>query len=245
MKSIISILLFLIVWHLMTVFSVIDPGFYPSPFKITLNLIQLLKSDSDFTLNVILSLKRLLWASLLTFPVAIMLALLTSTNRLFDHLINPFVALTFPLPKVAIYPLMLLVFGIDEKSKIALIAVGIFYPVFINSRLGFRKVLNGPTADILKIYPLKTFDYCWHYLLKGSQLEILTGLKLALNYGLTLVVVSETTASNNGLGYFIWRSWDQFKLINVYSSIFLLSALGAIFYYGLDYLIQKNRQKYF
>lgn len=245
MKSFLSVLFFLLAWHFLTQFSFIDPGFYPSPFKIITNLIQLLKSDNDFALNIIFSLKRLIWASLLTFPIAILLALLTSTNRWFDNLLNPFVAITFPLPKVAIYPLMLLVFGIDEKSKVALIAVGIFYPVFINSRLGFKKILNSPTAEILKIYPLKTFDYCWHYLLKGSQLEILTGLKLALNYGLTLVVVSETTASNNGLGYFIWRSWDQFKLINVYSSIFLLSAFGATFYYGLDYFIQRNRQKYF
>lgn len=245
MRFLITISFFLFVWHFLTLFNLIDPAFYPSPVKTISNLFLLFQTDQDFTLNIFFSLNRLFIASAIAFPAALLLALLASNKLWFDAILNPLIALSFPLPKVAIYPLMLLIFGIEEKSKIAMISIGMFYPVFINARLGFKKILTGPSSDILKIYPLKTLDFYWHYLLKGSQLEILTGLKLALNYGLTLVVVSETTASNNGLGYFIWRSWDQFKLINVYSSIFLLSAIGAIFYYGLDYVIERSRQKYF
>ena len=77
----------------------------------------------------------------------------------------------------------------------------------------------------------------------GTLQEILTGLKLALNYGLTLVVVSEISASNNGIGYFIWKSWDQFKIINVYSGVFVLSIIGFALYFTFNSFIEKIRLK--
>lgn len=244
MRSILTIIAAAIAWHLLVNIQLIDSAFYPSPFAVIKNLGTLL-TDQYFLMDIWSSFGRLFVAITITFPLAIFFAAACAKFNIVDQIFNPIVALTFPLPKVAIFPLMLLVFGIDEKSKIALISVGIFYPVFINSRIGFKKLISGKTAEILAIYPLKRLDFIYHYLLKGAQLEILTGMKLAVNYGLTLVVVSETTTSNNGIGYYIWRSWDQFKLINVYSGVYFLSLTGFFLYYSFDYLITHQRKKFF
>ena len=98
--------------------------------------------------------------------------------------------------------------------------------------------------DIITIYPLTRFHYFFYFLIKGSLQEILTGLKLALNYGLTLVVVSELTASNNGIGYFIWKSWDQFKVVDVYSGVLTLSILGFLLYYFFNKIIERTTRFY-
>lgn len=99
--------------------------------------------------------------------------------------------------------------------------------------------------DLVRIYKLSRFDYIWNFILKGIQQELITGLKLELNYGLALVVVSEFSISNNGIGYFILRSWDQFKIINVYSGIFILSILGFAFYFIFNTLIDRTSDKFY
>ncbi len=197
----------------------------------------------DLLSNTISSLYRLSIAALVAIPTAIALATITSTVKWFDELFEPIIAFTFPLPKVAIYPLLLLIFGIDQKSKIALIAIGIFYLVFINTRLGMKKLLASQINDIVLVYKLSRWNYFVNYLVKGSQLDILTGIKIALNYALTLVIVSEATVSNNGIGYFIWRSWDQFNILNVYSSVLLLCLIGYVSYFLFEKYIAHCRRK--
>ncbi len=244
MRSMFSLVVCFVIWHYCSFFNVIDSAFYPSPVTIFSQMFHLFM-DSDFLLNMWSSLYRLFWSAVIAIPFAIGIAMISATTKSFDQIISPVIALTFPLPKVAIYPLMLLIFGIDENSKIALITIGLFFLVFVNARLGFLKLIQSQNYEITKIYRMKRLNFFYDFLIKGAQLEILTGIKLALNYGLTLVVVSEATTSNNGLGHFIWRSWDQFKIINVYAGVFTLSLIGVISYYSLDYYIERCRKKFF
>ena len=240
-KSLLPLFIIAIFWHLLCYLTIVDPAFFPTPLSIFKNTFMLLSRD-HLLIQVYYSLKRLIIAFGLSAPLAIVLAMVVAHFKKIDDFINPIVAFTFPLPKVALYPLLLLIFGIDDLSKIALIGVGIFYLIFINLRVGIKSLLNGQANDVVKIYKLDNVNYLWNFLLKGSQLELLTGLKLGLNYGLTLVVVSEFSTSNNGIGYYIWRSWDQFKIINVYSGILVLSLVGFIFYFFFNYLIDRAQK---
>ena len=243
-KGLITIISVGLIWEFLVHQSIIDRSFFPAPHSILQNTYLLFTQDN--LLNEILhSLGRLGLSFLITFPFSIILALLTSHWKPLDDFINPLIAFSFPLPKVAIYPLLLLIFGIASSSKIALISIGIFYLMYINFRIGFLRLLSSQFFEIAKIYQFKGYNYFWNFLIRGSQQEIYTGLKLALNYGLTLVVVSEISISNNGIGHFIWRSWDQFKISNVYSGVLCLSVIGFVFYYSFNYLIDRARKLYF
>ncbi|MBC7711769.1 MAG: ABC transporter permease subunit [Rhizobacter sp.] len=243
-KTIASMLFFLTCWQLLCHFIIIDPVFFPAPLSIIKNTFFLLIQD-NLLVQVFYSMKRLGLASLVAIPAAIFLAIAVTHVKNLDNYINPVIAFTFPLPKVAIYPLLLLIFGIDDTSKIVLIGIGIFYLIFINLRIGIKRLLNSQSYDLVRIYKLTRFDYIWNFILKGTQQELITGLKLGLNYGLTLVVVSEFSTSNNGIGYFIWRSWDQFKIINVYSGILILSILGFVFYFIFNTLIERASDRFY
>lgn len=82
--------------------------------------------------------KSLVIDSLVVIPAVIILAIAVTHIKKLDYYINPVIALTFPLPKIAIYPLLLLVFGINDISKIVLI--GICYLIFINMRIGIKRL---------------------------------------------------------------------------------------------------------
>lgn len=242
-KGFLSILLVTLVWHLLQLFGIIDAYFFPPPLLVLKN-IAALATQEDILFHLMKSSERLVLASFIAIPLALVMAMAVTHVKILDNLFNPLIAFTFPLPKVAIYPLLLLITGIGDASKVFLIALGMFYLVFINVRVGLKRLMTGQAFMVQRIYRLKKFPYIYDFLLKGCQLEILTGLKLAFNYGLTLVVVGEITTSNNGIGYYIWRAWDQFKIINVYSGVYLLSFLGFLLYYFFDFFIEKSKEKF-
>jgi ABC-type nitrate/sulfonate/bicarbonate transport system permease component len=240
-KNILYPFLFFLGLELFLRAPLVDSRFFPPPTSVLKNTFAILINDGLLQ-HIFFSLGREASAFLIAAPLALFLAILCSHYKNIDDLVSPLVGLTFPLPKVAIFPLMLLIFGIDSKSKIALIAVGLFYLLFIHFRSGFLRLKNSLYSDVIKIYPFTTIEYFWSFLFKGSLQEILIGLQVAFNYALTLIVVSEATVSTNGIGHFIWRSWDQYRILDVYSGVFVLSILGFVQYSFFDLLLARYRR---
>jgi ABC-type nitrate/sulfonate/bicarbonate transport system permease component len=241
--SYLSLILFFVLWHLFSVFKVIDPQFFPSPFLIMNRLILLLKTN-EFRLDITSSLLRLFFGTIISVPLAYFTATITSHSIFFDRIINPLIALTYPLPKVAIMPLLMIIFGIGDTFKIVIISLGMFYLLFINLHSSMIRIKNSRQGEIVKIFNVQGLNYFFHVLFKGSFLDFLLGFKASLGYGLTLVVVSEFSMSKNGIGNFIWKGWDQFRILDMYAAIALLSIIGFFFYMFLDTVI-KNKSKYY
>jgi ABC-type nitrate/sulfonate/bicarbonate transport system permease component len=228
-----------ILWTLLVYLKILDDQFFPSPFFILKRLFFLFQ-EAAFVYDCMRSSWRLLAGFLISFPCAILLAFLCSHFKIMDSFFNPIIAFTFPLPKVAIFPLLLLIFGIGDAAKIAIIATGMFYLMFISMRLGMLSLKQSVNGEIVKIYRIKGFNYYYHFLLKGILIDVLSGIKLGFGYGLTLVVVSEFSMSKDGIGNFIWKSWDQFKIIDMYAGIFLLCFAGFGIYLSLGWLISRQ-----
>lgn len=246
MKKTYYILPFIILttlWHLGVVFQFIDSQFFPSPLMFTLKLINLF-ANPDFVNDCFGSAYRLMVATLISIPLAFIAAFASSHCLKFDRVFNPLVAFTFPLPKVAILPLTLLILGIGDTSKIFIIALGMFYLLFINLRLGLLHLKGGPSGELVKIFKISKKDYFFEIILKGVRVDFFKGLKLALGYGLTLVVVSEFSMSKDGIGNFIWTAWEQFNITEMYAAVLLLSLVGFVIYLSLDHLIARFEKFY-
>ena len=219
----------------------VDSRFFPTLTAIIANTLSAFFHDALLD-QIFFSFKREVLAFVIAGPSALLLAFLCSHFKNIDDFISPLVGFTFPLPKVAIFPLMLLIFGVDAQSKVALIAIGLFYLMFIHFRAGFLRLRSSIYFDVIRIYPFSSSHYFWNFLVKGSLQEIYTGLQLSLNYALTLIVVSEATVSTNGIGHYIWRSWDQYRILDVYSGVFVLCLIGFIQYSFFDLLLTRNRR---
>lgn len=230
----VSVALFVVIWDLASRTGWMDTDLFPPITRILARALQL-SFDSEFIARDLFgSMRRLFYAGVFVLPIALFLGIWAGAKPWVNASLSPFVNFTLPLPKVAIFPLMLAVFGIGDLGKIVLIGIGLFYPLFINVLHGTLRLSSGDFNDLTKIYYVSGRALWYHVYWRGLTGDILVGLKASLGYGFTLVIVSELSASNNGLGNFIWRSWDAFQILDMYAAVFWLCFLGWLVQSALD-----------
>ena len=237
---IISVILSLLFWEILVSLNFIDRNFFPPPHSFIKHA-GILILDSNFRNDLFQSLFRLIVASFISIPLATILAILAARFAYFNQWIRPLITLTYPLPKAALFPLALIVFGLGSGAKIFLIGVGMFYLVYLNVHHSIQKLLSSELKDIVTIYQLSPLNFYFHFLFKGALRDLLIGIKAAFGYGLVLVVVSEFNISKDGIGRFIWQSWDQFRIVEMYSGLLILMIIGFVISYASDFLIDRTK----
>ncbi|GAV25148.1 taurine ABC transporter permease [Carboxydothermus islandicus] len=232
--SILSPLLFLFLWEVLARYQLLDTRLFSSPSAILTALPPLIQSGELFW-HTYISLKRVFLGILLGGGLGIVLGLLMGLSAIIRALIEPLVAATFPIPKIAIMPLILLIFGLGEASKIATIAIGVFYLVLINTLAGVVN-LDKVYFEVAENFGANSWQKFWSLALPGALPLIFTGIKLALGTGLLLVVAAEMSAARAGLGYMIWRAYDMFAIEEMFIALLMLSLLGYVLSYLLDFI---------
>ena len=147
--------------------------------------------------------------------------------------VDPMIQATYPIPKLAIMPLILLVFGLGETSKVFTIGIGVFYLVVINTMAGVLHI-EKIYLDVAKNFGAKRLDFYLTVALPGALPMIFTGLKLGMGMALILVVAAEMSAAKAGVGWMIWRAYDMFAIEQMFVALMVLSILGYIFSILLD-----------
>jgi len=134
---------------------------------------------------------------------ALFLGMTMGLSRPIRAAIDPLVSSTYPIPKSAILPLVLLIFGLGEISKVVMVALGAFYPILINTVSG--------VANIDRIYLDVGRNYRadqWQMLRTIALPSIVAGVKLGVGVGLILIAIAEMIGAKDGIGYMIWNAWQ-------------------------------------
>jgi ABC-type nitrate/sulfonate/bicarbonate transport system permease component len=228
----------LLLWEFFARFSDTCPSYFPAPSRILGRLIYLLLLDRRLIADVLYSLKRLMWGTVISVPVAIVLGMALALHKTFARFFLPLVSITYPIPKLSILPLLMIILGIGDFSKIALIAAGIFYFVLLSV---IHAIQGMPEVyfEIMKVYKIPFGKRIFSVILKGILPDILHGSKMGIGYGIVMVVASEFIAAKNGIGFFMWNAWDQFRIIDVYVALTLFSFMGIGTFAFFDRLIAK------
>jgi ABC-type nitrate/sulfonate/bicarbonate transport system permease component len=230
----------LAVWEVSARAGWIDPLFFPAPSRVLARLVELLK-DGSFQADVARSFWRLALGAALAAPAAVGLGLALGLHPAARRLADPLIALTYPIPKIAVFPLLMVVFGIGEASKVAVIAVSVFYLVLLSVLQGCRRLYKEDYMDIVTVFGIPYRKKLLSIALPGCLPEAISGLKMGLGYGLVMVVASEFTFSDSGLGFFIWRSWDQFRVLDIYCGLAVLAAAGFLIFRALDAALRRTK----
>jgi NitT/TauT family transport system permease protein len=160
--------------------------------------------------------------------------------------IEPMIQATYPIPKLAIMPLILLIFGLGETSKVFTIGIGVFYLVVMNSMTGVLHI-EKIYLDVAKNFGASRKDFYLTVALPGALPMIFTGLKLGMGMALILVVAAEMSAAKAGVGWMIWRAYDMFAIEQMFVALMVLSVLGYLFSILLDvtehWIIPWKRQE--
>lgn len=230
--NVISPLALLIVWELCARFGFIDTRFFPAPSSVMATMFEML-GTGELVAHTAISLERLAYGTVLGSIPALVLGIAMGLNRPIRALFDPLISATYPIPKSAILPLALLIFGLGEGSKIFMVAIGVFYPVVINTTTGVREI-NKIYLDVGQNYKASRWNMFWTIALPGALPVIMTGFKLGIGIGLVLIAIAEMVGAKSGLGYLIWSAWSTFAVEQMYVGLFVIAIIGFLLTLALN-----------
>jgi len=229
-----SPIVLLVVWEAAARTHLIDTRFFPAPSSVIAVAIDMLRSGELIT-NTLVSLRRLALGALIGGVPALILGIAMGLNRWMRAAFDPIIAATYPIPKSAILPLALLIFGLGEGSKIFMVAIGVFFPVVINAATGVLEI-NRIYLDVGRNYKANRWNTFWTIALPGALPVIMSGFKLGIGIGLILIAIAEMIGAKSGLGYMIWTAWETFSVEQMYVGLFMIAIIGFVLTVALNEL---------
>lgn len=226
-----------LVWEICARTGVIDQRFFPAPSEIIYHLF-FVSPDEGILTDIVFSMYRIIVGYILGCGLGMFLGIAMGLSHVVRMMFYPLVMVTYPIPKIAILPLIMLIFGIGDLSKIVVVMIGSFFLVLMNTLHGVDS-LAQIYHDVAKVYKINRRNFIFKIVIPGSLPSIFTGLKLAIGYSLVIVVAAEFSGADKGIGFLIWQSWETFSIKSMYAGIFVIGVLGFIFSYSLDLLERK------
>lgn len=210
--------------------------FFPAPSTIVRTLAGLFV-DGTMTGHLRATLTRLLTGLAVGGIPGLLLGLAMGWSQRLRAIVDPFVAATHPIPKIAVLPLIMVLFGIGETSKVIAVAVAVFFPVLINSMAGVRQI-DPIYFEVAESYGSSPFKVFTRIVLPGSLPMVLAGVRLALNVAMLFTIAVELVSAREGLGALIWLAWQTLRTEKLYAGLVVIAALGIAFNYLLQRLTQ-------
>ncbi len=171
------------------------------------------------------------WRALVGFAIGgglgLLLGLLTGTFRIAETLLDSTLQMVRNIPALALLPLVILWFGIDEWAKLFLVAVGVFFPVYLNTFHGIRSVDKG-LIEMAHSYGLSGWQLYTQVILPGSVASILVGVRFSLGLMWVLLIVAETISAQAGIGYMTMNAREFLQTDVVLVGILLYALLGKL-----------------
>ncbi|MEF2146117.1 MAG: ABC transporter permease [Desulfovibrionaceae bacterium] len=168
-------------------------------------------------------------AMFLAFVLAFPLGVLMGGFPRLDSILAPFVFLTYPIPKIVLLPVFLLLLGLGDTAKIAMIGLILWYQILVTTRDGVRLV-NAKYLDSVSSLGGTRRDLLLEVLVPAALPHGFTALRLGTGTSVAVLFFVESFATSSGLGYLIMDAWGRMDYPSMFTGIFGMSALGAILY---------------
>ena len=204
----------------------------PRPSDVARTLIELWQSGLLFQ-HVLPSLSRLAVGSAMGVTAGIGIGVLIGLFSLARAGLVPLVAALFPIPKIALLPLFVIWFGIDEGSKYALIALGTFTPTVV-ATFGAVDNVDRTLIRMGQSFGLPWLSIVTKIVLPGALPGILSGMRISLSIGIILLVAAEMLGAQYGIGAYILEAGSLYDLERLFAGVVILSALGVVLSWAIS-----------
>lgn len=222
--SLILPIILVILWQLAANAGSINVQLFPSPAKIWQAFVKSVL-NGKLTANIGISLQRVLlgyiYGAVLGIVVGIGLGLSRKAYRLLSFLLE----LLRPIPIIAWVPVLIMIFGIGESSKVIVIVIGTFWSVFLNTYDGIRSV-DAKYLEVADMFMKGKQEKIFTVMLPAALPNIFTGLRLGIGSAWVSVIGAELIASSAGLGYMISYSREMAQPANMYVAVFVIGIIG-------------------
>ena len=157
----------------------------------------------------------------------IVLGMLMARVRWIEIAFEPIFSFTYPVPKIALYPIFIFVFGLGSLSKVALIFLECLYPITVNTYYGVQSADRRHLWSALNMGASRTQVF-WKVMLPSAAPSIFSGLRVALPISLIVVIITEMIGESRGLGYYISYSTASFEYANAFAGVLSIAVIGFV-----------------
>ncbi len=226
-----AILLFFSVWWLLA--KAVSLPIIPLPELVMATLGRVF--FESIAIHGAYSLWRIMAGLFLAIAVGLPLGVLLGYFPKMDKILSPLVYLTYPIPKIALLPVVMLLFGVGEATKILLIFLIVVFQVIVAVRDGIRLI---PAETYYPLNSLGASFYCifCEILWPASLPKFITAVRVAMATAISVLFFTETFGTQFGMGYFIMDAWLRVNYLEMYAGIFVLSLLGLVLFGMIDLL---------
>jgi NitT/TauT family transport system permease protein len=221
-----SPILLLVVWELTSRSGLLDTRFFPPPTVVATAFTESVGNGSLFA-HTMATLYRVAMGLLIGCGIGVLVGLFLGIVRLARMASLPILSVTMPIPKIALLPLFMLLLGLGDGSKIAVVAISVFFIMVYNTMAG---VVSIPRIylDVGRSFEVSRLNFYRTIALPGALPMMLTGFKLSFAVGLLVIVPAEWTGSRLGLGAMVYQAWNTFNIAELYVGIVTLGLLGYL-----------------
>jgi len=224
-----------VLWTLLYAF--IGAQIVPAPWIVIQTFMNLIL-NGKLGLHLLHSLYRITCGIALAVIVGVPLGLVTGMRVKVHKFISPIIYLLYPIPKIAFLPILMVLFGLGDLSKVILIFTIIVFQVFISTRDSvkeipreFHYVTRSLKLDKMQIYK--------DLILPSAMPKIFSAIRVSLGISISVLFFGENYATTYGIGYFIMNSWIMVNYEQMFAGILALSFMGIILFQCLDLLERK------
>jgi NitT/TauT family transport system permease protein len=228
----IAFFILILIWFVAS--SLFTSPALPSPQIVLKSFIY---SIPDILPHLAVSAYRVLYSIIIALATAIPLGLISYRDRI-DSIISPFIYLLYPIPHIVLLPLIILLLGIGDASRIFLISMILFFQILVTARDAARNVSDYYILS-LRSLGAGEWDVYRHVIFPASLPKILTAMRISIGTAIAVLFFAESFATNQGLGYFILDSWSRADYNSLYSGIITMALLGFSLYLVVEILERK------
>jgi len=230
-----AVLVLLVLWQMVAM--IINRPILPPPFEVGRAFIQELQKDLIY--HFMASLWRVLVSTALAILIAAPLGLILGQSKRLNAIISPAVYLVYPIPKVVLVPIILLIFGVGDIPKILIIFLILFFQILVLVRDQAASLRPELIQSVRSIGAGRRALFRFVYI-PASLPAILTALRQSIGTAVAVLYIAELFATQKGLGYYIYLNGSTFfNYPAMYAGVIAMSILGLGLYFSVDWLERR------
>ena len=225
-KTSVSVIILLLIWSIVSKLELVSSYILPSPEKVLDSFFKMIKSGEifeDIYISYIRVLKGFFMATLLAFLLAMVRVVLPKYNDYYESIIQ----FLKNVPPLSLISLLILWFGIGETTKIGIIVLTAFFPIYLNTVKGFVSC-DKKLLEVGEVYGYSKVSSFFKIRLPYAMSDILVGMRIGLGYSWRAIISAEMIAASAGLGHMILFAQQMSRTDKVIVGILVIGIVGYI-----------------
>ena len=236
-KTSISVAIILLIWTIITKMQLVSSYVLPSPTKVFNSFIKMIQSGEIFE-DIYISYLRVLQGFFIATLLAFLLAMVRVTLPKYNDYYENIVQFLKNVPPLSLIPLLILWLGIGETTKISIIVLTSFFPIYLNTVKGFESC-DKKLLEVGEVYGYSKISSFFKIRLPYAMSDILVGMRVGLGYSWRAIISAEMIAASSGIGHMILFAQQMSRTDKVIVGILVIGVIGYITDRVFAFIIDK------